>query len=188
MGTLDWSKLNTDQLRLSVTAGKGEIHELRMELTLPILEKLIGELRPIYAEGTSARGAEVSKFSEDAAIHTQGRLEELRLMLPAGWTLFFKQQLTGPARLMVAHPDPEVWVGTLLLPPLQGLQILTEFSGMLRRGAFRPGGPQDGEVAVETEGRCSDVSFRDQLPKDRAQSLFSSAVNNLNLTVSLLGS
>lgn len=188
MGTLDWAKLNVDQLCLEVDVGKGEVHDLRICLNLPTLENLIGELRPIYTEGSVTPGDALSVSSGDPGAHAQGRAEELRLVLPAGWTLFFKRQISGSSRMMVAHPEPELWVGTVLLAPSHGLQILTQLSEWVtQEGALsamaqgEPGGIPKGADGLS-------IVFRDQLPKERTPSLFSAAVNNLNLTISLLGS
>lgn len=44
---------------------------------------------------------------------------ELRIDLPKGWTLFWKSR-EGDARALLAHPDAESWVGTVVLDPERG--------------------------------------------------------------------
>jgi hypothetical protein len=52
------------------------------------------------------------------------RLEgELRLELPNGWAVFWKER-EGESRLLIAHPSAEVWVATCALTREHGLTVL----------------------------------------------------------------
>src|SRR4051812_38950308 len=50
-------------------------------------------------------------------------LGELRLELPTGWTLFWKER-EGESRLLLARPDAETWVTTAALTRDHGLALV----------------------------------------------------------------
>jgi hypothetical protein len=57
---------------------------------------------------------------------------ELRLQLPDNWVLFWKMREEG-GRALVAHPNPEEWVGTLALEPSWGEKIILALA-QLKKG------------------------------------------------------
>lgn len=59
--------------------------------------------------------------------------DELKLELPNGWTLYFKQRI-GAGRMQLAHPQTNQWVATLNLTPAHGLALATQL-GALSSGA-----------------------------------------------------
>lgn len=75
-------------------------------------------------------------FSGEARDRLLERLEqtveqqkELRLDLPQGWTLYFKLK-EGDNRLLLAHPEAEAWVGTVLLMEKEMGEFLSRLRGL----------------------------------------------------------
>src|SRR4051812_20051355 len=54
---------------------------------------------------------------------------ELRLELPNGWTVFWKER-EGESRLLLARPDAKTWIATAALTPEHGKALV----GRLREG------------------------------------------------------
>src|SRR5689334_14001649 len=48
---------------------------------------------------------------------------ELRLVLSDQWVLYWKQRESG-SRALVAHPEANLWVGTIALDPQDGTRFL----------------------------------------------------------------
>ncbi len=57
------------------------------------------------------------------------RTEELRLVLPQNWLLFWKKRSEG-ARLLLAHPNSNEWVGTVALGDDWGARVLAGVRGL----------------------------------------------------------
>ncbi len=93
MPFLDWGE---KPVSLAVSHQSAQQTEVVLGLSQELLAELLQELIDLYAgdEGGATR--------------------ELRLVLPQNWVLFWKSRGEG-ARLLVAHPASQEWVGTLAL-------------------------------------------------------------------------
>jgi hypothetical protein len=75
-----------------------ELTELDVAFGPAERDELLAQLAGVFA-----------RFDETAPFQP-----ELRIDLPQGWALFFKLR-EGESRLLLAHPEAEVWVATLAL-------------------------------------------------------------------------
>ncbi len=95
--------------------------ELAISLGAPEREELAASLVSVfaYAEG--------------------GIQPELRVDLPAGWSVFFKLRAQGgdESRLLVAHPETDAWVATLALSQGHAAAFLGALSGLGEAGELR---------------------------------------------------
>jgi hypothetical protein len=90
MALLNWRDA---QIKVETSTHKGKT-ECRLTLSQISLRTLIEYLN------NEVYGHEISS--------------EMRMYLPSGWTLFWKKK-EGESRAVVAHPEPDHWVGTLAL-------------------------------------------------------------------------
>lgn len=90
MPYLDWSQESALQLTAADHPELGT--QLEMTLSPALAERLGQDLQSTFTSGH----------------------HELRLELPARWTLFWKRA-SGETRLLLAHPEKDAWVATLAL-------------------------------------------------------------------------
>jgi len=103
MPYLNWSE---KELKLEVLPERDppqQITGLRLGLDERLLEALVLSLEEIFLQEEP----------------------ELRLSLGRGWTLFWKSRQEG-ARALLAHPEPDVWVGTIGLEKVQGKRLVSD--------------------------------------------------------------
>ncbi len=98
MAHLDWS-----QSALKIEQRPHARHETELLLPLSLTERqtLARSLRDMPQDGRS----------------------ELRLVLPQGWTLYWKMR-DSESRLLLAHPEADLWVGTIALDAAGWSQLL----------------------------------------------------------------
>src|SRR6185295_131688 len=70
-------------------------------------------------EVPAAAQAELARALEDVYSRAAG---ELRLELPNGWTIFWKER-EGESRLLLAHPDEKTWIATAALTAEHGQAV-----------------------------------------------------------------
>lgn len=99
MPYLDWSEQN-----IGLEAAPQADRETQLTLTLPNRE-LAAQL----------------KTELEGVLATPGR--ELRLNLPRRWTIFWKAR-EGDSRLLLAHPEHDVWVATVAAEAEYGQLLL----------------------------------------------------------------
>jgi hypothetical protein len=86
---------------------------------------------------------------EDVFARAQG---ELRLELPEGWTVFWKER-EGESRLLLAHPTEGAWVATAALSREDGLRLVSALRALEPGQALELG-------SVATVARMSNVELR----------------------------
>ncbi len=81
--------------------------ELKLGFTGEAYASLLGQLEPVLG----------------------GRVRELRVELPSGWTLFWKLR-EAENRILVAHPEEKLWVATLALDAERAPGIHGQLAGL----------------------------------------------------------
>jgi hypothetical protein len=103
--------LNWGEQPLNLEVSQRSVKEVRLTLRLSRahLDELVTELSEIFA-------ANDGSFAP-----------ELRLVLPQNWVLFWKARSEG-ARLLLAHPATDEWVGTVALEISWAGRMMESFS------------------------------------------------------------
>jgi hypothetical protein len=110
MPYLDWTQKSVRLIATPLTGGK---LQLTLGLKREELQRLESDLTEVYLQG--------------------GR--ELRMGLPQEWVLFWKKREEG-SRLLVAHPQPNEWVGTVALDEAFGQQLLSGLKKLEEGASF----------------------------------------------------
>lgn len=90
----------------------------------------------LRAEQVALLGSELASLFPGADQQISHR--ELRLDLPAGWTLFWKRR-EGESRYLLAHPEQQTWVATLALEGEEGARLVSALSSGAFDGPFELG-------------------------------------------------
>lgn len=100
MPYLDWS--STSGVTLSFDLPVRSRAKLSLNLNLQEIQSLSSELEGLYSRNE----------------------KELRVTLPQNWVLFWKSREEG-SRTLLAHPQPQDWVGTIALVRDDGLKLIS---------------------------------------------------------------
>lgn len=127
MPYLDWTQKPVALSTTSLTAGK---LQLTLGLRVEEIRRLEADLSEVYFQGGS----------------------ELRMGLPNQWVLFWKKREDG-SRAIVAHPQPEEWVGTVALDESFGRQFISALQGLAAEGRN-----EGGKLTLSQIGSLASVS------------------------------
>ncbi|OFZ22035.1 MAG: hypothetical protein A2X94_16430 [Bdellovibrionales bacterium GWB1_55_8] len=118
MALVDWTEKAGLRQQLQPADAEGHETEWILELSGGLIHSLSAELESLYGSDSS-------------------RDSELRLELPDGWRLFWKERSAGEGTLLfVAHPELEQWVGTLALEPEFARGVISRLRGLKAHESF----------------------------------------------------
>jgi hypothetical protein len=126
MPFLNWREL---EIKASVSPHPRRGNQMTLEVPGHALSALIHGLEKVFS-------------------HAQG---ELRVDLPSGWVLFWKER-EGESRLLLARPNADSWVATAALTREHGLEVLVR---------LRKGEPVSvGEIAIVASMSNVEIELR----------------------------